>query len=138
MPKNYGESITVLGALTQGGQIAAMEVRGATNQAVMLAFINQVLSKPVSPGDVVALDNLSAHKTAKVQAAFAALEVEAWCLPLYSPDLNPIEMCWLKLKTNLRATAARTYEKLSKAMSAALLTIRASDTKNWSKHCGYV
>lgn len=138
VPKNYGESVTVLGALTGSGQIAAMEVRGATNEAVMLAFINQVLSKRVSPGDVVVLDNLSAHKTAKVQAAFAAFGIEAWYLPPYSPDLNPIEMCWSKLKANLRAAAARTYEALSKAISAALLTITAADAKNWTKHCGYV
>ena len=138
VPKNYGESVTVLGALNTSGQIAAMEVRGATNEAVMLAFINEVLSKAVSPGDVVVLDNLSAHKTAKVQAAFAALAVEAWYLPPYSPDFNPIEMCWSKLKTNLRAAAARTYEELSKAINAALLTITAADAKNWAKHCGYV
>ena len=138
VPKNYGESVTVLGALNASGQIAAMEVRGATNEAVMLAFINEVLSKAVSPGDVVVLDNLSAHKTAKVQAAFAQIGVEAWYLPPYSPDLNPIEMCWSKLKTNLRAKAARTYEALSEAISAALQTITAADAKNWAKHCGYV
>lgn len=138
VPKNDGESVTVLGAMTGSGKIAAMEVRGATDQAVMLSFINEVLSKQISPGDVVVLDNLAAHKTAKVQAAFAAVGVETWYLPPYSPDLNPIEMCWSKFKTNLRARAARTYEALSEAVSTALLTITTADTRNWVKHCGYV
>lgn len=138
VPKNWGASVTILGAMSQDGQLAAMEVRGATDQAVMLSFVSEVLSKRVSPGDVVVLDNLSVHKTEKVQAAFAAIKVEAWYLPPYSPDLNPIEMFWSKLKTNLRAAAARTYEALSEAVSTALLTITAADAKNWAKHCGYV
>lgn len=138
VPKNYGEGVTLLGAMTAGGEIAALEVRGATDQAVMIAFIQEVLRRAVRFGDCIVLDNLTAHKTVKVQAEFAALGVEVFYLPPYSPDLNPIEKCWSKLKTYLRQTAARTYVALSEAVSAGLETITASDAANWSRHCGYV
>lgn len=137
-PKNYGEGVTLLGAINENGTLAALEVRGATDQTVMLAFIKEVLSRVLSPGDCVVLDNLSAHKTNRVQQAFAALEVSVYYLPPYSPDLNPIEMCWSKLKTSLKQLAARTYPALSEAISKSLKTITAADAKNWIRHCGYV
>ncbi len=137
-PKNYGEGVTLLGAINENGTLAALEVRGATDQTVMLAFINEVLSQVLSPGDLVVLDNLSAHKTKTVQKAFAALGVELFYLPPYSPDLNPIEMCWSKLKTSLKQLAARTYPALSQAISKAIKTITAADARNWIRHCGYV
>jgi transposase len=137
-PKNYGDSVTLLGAINENGTIAALEVRGSTDETVILAFIKEILSKVLSPGDCVVLDNLSSHKTNKVQKAFAALEVEVCYLPPYSPDLNPIEMCWSKIKTYLKQAAARNYRALSEAISKALKTITAADAKNWLKHCGYV
>ena len=138
VPKNYGMGVTLLGAMTAGGQMAALEVRGANDEAVMLVFIREVLRRVVRFGDCVVLDNLTAHKTRAVQAEFAALGVEVFYLPPYSPDLNPIEKCWSKLKTYLKTTAARDYAALSEAVSAGLATITAGDTANWSKHCGYV
>jgi transposase len=128
--------VTLLGAINENGTIAALEVRGATDEMVMLAFINEVLSSYLSPGDLVVLDNLSAHKTKTVQQAFATLEVEVFYLPPYSPDLNPIEMCWSKVKTYLKQLVARTYSALSEAISKALKTITAADAKNWIRHCG--
>lgn len=130
--------MTLLGAINQTGALAVLEVRGATDETVMLAFINEVLSKAVAPGDLVVLDNLSSHKTRKVQAAFAALKVEVCYLPPYSPDLNPIEMCWSKLKTYLKQAAARNYLALSEAITKALKTITGADARNWIRHCGYV
>lgn len=115
-----------------------MEVRGATDEAVMLAFVENVLAQVVIAGDLVVLDNLSSHKTGKVQAAFAALSVEVLYLPPYSPDLNPIEKCWSKMKTQLRRAAARSYAALSEALSAAMKTITTADARNWIRHCGYV
>jgi transposase len=73
-----------------------------------------------------------------VQAAFAALKVEMLFLPPYSPDLNPIEKCWSKMKTELRRAAARSYAALSEALAAAIKTITATDARNWIRHCGYV
>ena len=138
VPKNYGESVTFLGAMSDGGIKAALEVRGATDELVMLAFIEKVLARVVVKGDVVILDNLSSHKTGKVRSAFAALSVEVVFLPPYSPDLNPIEKCWSKMKADLRRTAARSYEALSEALAAAMKTITATDAQNWIRHCGYV
>lgn len=138
VPKNYGEGVTLLGAMTASGEMAALEVRGATDEAVMLVFIREVLRQVVGFGDCVVLDNLTAHKTRAVQAEFAALGMEVFYLPPYSPDLNPIEKCWSKLKIYLKTAAARNYAALSEAISAGLKTITASDAANWSKHCGYV
>jgi transposase len=138
VPKNYGQGVTLLGAMNASGEVAALEVRGATDEQVMMVFITEVLSRTLLPGDCVVLDNLTAHKTRRVQSALAALGVEVYYLPPYSPDLNPIEKCWSKLKTYLRTKAARSYEKLSEAISEGLKTITAADTKNWVRHCGYV
>jgi transposase len=137
-PKNYGAGVTVLGAMQRDGQLATLEVRGATDELVMLAFIREVLSAVMRKGDVVVLDNLSSHKTRKVQDEFAALGVEVWYLPPYSPDLNPIELCWSKFKALLKQAAARGYDSLSEAISNALKKITAADIKNWTRHCGYV
>lgn len=138
VPKNYGSSVTVLGAMRCDGRLAALEVRGATDELVMLAFIREILSPVLEQGDVVVMDNLTSHKTRRVQAAFAELGVEVWYLPPYSPDLNPIEMCWSKFKALLKQTAARTYDTLSEAISNALEQITPADAESWTKHCGYV
>lgn len=130
--------MTILGAMRRGGQLATLEVRGATDELVMLFFIREILSSVIEKGDVVVLDNLTSHKTRKVREAFDALGVEVWYLPPYSPDLNPIERCWSKFKALLKQAAARTYETLSEAISEALKKITAADIKNWSRHCGYV
>lgn len=138
MPKNYGQGVTLLGVMNGNGELATLEVRGATDELVMLSFINEVLSGVLLPGDCLVMDNLSSHKTRRVQTALAALGVEVHYLPPYSPDLNPIEKCWSKLKTYLRTKAARSYEKLSEAISEGLQTITAADAGNWIRHCGYV
>lgn len=138
VPKNYGAGVTILGAMRRDGRLASMEVRGTTDELVMLFFIDEILSSVLERGDVVVLDNLTSHKTRRVQAAFAALGVEVWYLPPYSPDLNPIEMCWSKLKSLLKQSAARTYDNLSEAISSALKKITAADTENWVRRCGYV
>lgn len=137
-PKNYGAGVTVLGAMRRDGRLATLEVRGATDELVMLFFIREILSLVMAKGDVVVLDNLTSHKTRKVREAFAALGVEVWYLPPYSPDLNPIELCWSKFKALLKQAAARTYETLSEAIGKALKKITAADIKNWTRHCGYV
>jgi len=137
-PKNYGAGVTVLGAMRRDGRLATLEVRGATDEIVMLTFIEEILSAVMEKGDVVVLDNLTSHKTRKVREAFDALGVEVWYLPPYSPDLNPIELCWSKFKSLLKQAAARTYATLSEAISEAFKKITAADIENWARHCGYV
>lgn len=138
VPKNYGAGVTILGAMNRDGQLATLEVRGAADELIMLCFIREVLSRVLEKGDVVVLDDLTSHKTRLVREAFAALSVEVWYLPPYSPDLNPIQLCWSKFKTLLKQSAARTYETLSDAVSTTLRKITAADTENWTRHGGYV
>jgi transposase len=138
VPKNYGESVSLIGAIDRSGLIASFALRGATDTEAMLVFLSEILLPALKPGDCVVWDNLSVHKTRAGQRLFEKAEVELLFLPPYSPDLNPIEMCWSKLKTYLRARAARTYEKLLEAISAAIKEITALDAQNWIRHCGYV
>ena len=138
VPKNYGESVSLIGAIDETGLIASLAFRGATDTEAMKIFLSEILLPVLNPSDCVVWDNLAVHKTKAVQELFAKAEVELLFLPPYSPDLNPIKMCWSKLKARLRQIAARTYEKLSEAISAAIKLITPTDTQNWIRHCGYV
>lgn len=104
----------ILGAMNADGQLAALEVRGTTDEIVMLFFIREILCSVLKKGDVVVPDNLTSHKTRRVPAVLAALEVEVLYLPEgYSPDLNPIELCRSKFKSLLKQASARIYESLA-------------------------
>ena len=137
-PRNYGQNVTVLGALSCTGREAAMMIEGATDSDVFRAYVREVLCPTLRPGDLVIADNLSAHKAAGVQEAITATGGRRLYLPPYSPDLNPIERCWSKIKTFLRATKARTREALDAAIVCALATVTESDARAWFAHSGYV
>ena len=137
VPKNYGSGVTVLGAMRDDGQLATLEVHGATDELVMLAFIREILTPVLKKGDLVVMDNLTSHKTQQVQQAFAELEVEVLYLPPYSPDLNPSEKMWSKVKALLRSAEARTFEQLIPAIAAALARVTAQDALGWFASCGY-
>jgi transposase len=138
VPQNYGQNVTILGALSCTGLEAVMTVEGATDADVFRAYVRQVLCPTLRTGDIVIADNLSAHKAAGVQEAIAAKGARLLYLPPYSPDLNPIEQCWSKLKTFLRAAKARTREALEAAVTRALVTVTESDARAWFAHSGYV
>ena len=137
VPQNYGENLTMLGALGLQGIQAVMTVNGATDAEVFRTYIKRVLGPTLVPGDIVVLDNLSAHKAVGVQQALARRRVRLRFLPPYSPDLSPMEPCVSKLKTALRTAKARTREALETAIRKAMDTITAIDARNWFKHCGY-
>lgn len=137
VPKNYGENLTMLGALSASGVEALMTVNGATDGEVFLAFVREVLAPTLEPGDVVVWDNLGAHRSAAVRAVVEARGARLLFLPPYSPDMNPIERCWSKMKTFLRAAKARTREALETAIKQALATVTESDARAWFAHCGY-
>jgi transposase len=137
-PQNYGENITMLGALSASGLCALMTVDGATDGEVFAAFVREVLAPTLLQGDIVVLDNLGAHRSAAARKAVEARGARLVFLPPYSPDLNPIERCWSKIKTALRAAKARTREALEEAIKQAIVTVSASDARAWFKHCGYV
>jgi transposase len=131
--------LTVIGALGLGGMAASMSIAAATNTAVFLAFIEQVLIPALQgrPDAIVVMDNLPAHKAERVRAALEAAGIAHRYLPASSPDLNPIEPCWSKLKQCLRAKAVRSLEALATELGPALATITTQDAHGWFRLCGY-
>lgn len=114
-----------------------MTLAGATSRAVFEAYVEQVLAPTLAPGQVVVLDNLSAHKGGRVRALIEDRGCEVWYLPAYSPDLSPIELAFSKLKERLRRAAARTGEALEQAIAEALDAVTAHDAQSYFAHCGY-
>lgn len=136
-PKNYSRQINIVSALSGDGIAASLLLEGSVSGSVMEAFVREILRPVLQVGDVVILDNYSVHKTRAVQAEFLAAGVEVCYLPPYSPDLNPIEHCWSKVKTHLRAVEAREHEQFYEEIGIALGKVTANDAKGWIKHCGY-
>lgn len=136
-PHNYGQHVTILGALSLAGVGAVMTVAGATDAEVLRAYIKHVLAPTLVPGDIVMLDNLSVHKATGIQQMLARRRTRLRYLPPYSPDFAPIESCWSKLKTYLRQAQARTHDTLDAAIAQALATITPADARGWFAHCGY-
>jgi transposase len=137
VPQNWGRNITMLAALSTTGVDATMTVEGATDTDVFCAYVSEVLSPTLVKGDIVVMDNLSAHKAQRVRELIEARGARLLYLPPYSPDFNPIERCWSKIKTFLRAAKARTGEKLDEAIKQAFATITEADARAWFTHCGY-
>jgi len=137
VPAGQYHSTTILGGLRLDGTIAALVYEGGTTVEVMRAFAAGELQKVLRPKDIVVMDNLAAHKDGQVVAAIEAAGAIACYLPPYSPDLNPIEKMWSKVKEILRAIKARTAEALIDAIAQALQAVTASDAEAWFEHCGY-
>jgi transposase len=139
VPWGRWRRLTVLGALAIDGVLAAMSVAAATSTRVFLAFVEQVLIPALRqrPDAVVVMDNLAAHKAEAVRAALEAAGIDYRYLPAYSPDMNPIEPCWSKLKAHLRTAGARSREALDAALGPALDAITAQDARGWFRHAGY-
>ncbi len=116
---------------------ATMTIESATDGDVFSDYIEQVLGPTLNAGDVVVMDNLSAHKVKGIEELLQARGARSLYLPPYSPDLNPIEKAWSKFKQFLRAAKARTKEALDQAVTDALKTISADNAAAWFKHCGY-
>lgn len=136
-PVNYGRNMTIIGALTLRGLDAVMTIPDATTGPVFLAYVEQVLVPTLRPGQVVVMDNLSSHKVAGVRSAIEAAGASLVFLPPYSPDLNPIEKTWSKLKDYLRSRAVRAIEALSAAVGDGMKLITPSNAHGWFRSCGY-
>ena len=119
------------------GMIAAMTIEEPTDTDIFLAYLDHVLCPKLRSGDVVVMDNLSAHKAQGVRERIAATGAELLYLPPYSPDFNPIEKCWSKLKQKLRSLKARTFDALETAVAKAIPDISPKNAEAWFKHCGY-
>jgi transposase len=136
-PQGHWCTTTMLSSLRLDGSTAAMVIEGATDRDVFEAYVLHVLLPSLREGDIVVLDNLAPHKTPGVVEAIEAAGAEVWFLPPYSPDFNPIEKMWSKVKEFLRAAKARTEEALLQAIGAALETVRLSDAQGWFASSGY-
>lgn len=137
VPQNYGENLTMLAVLSLEGISAPMTVAGAVDGVVFKTYVEEVLCPTLFEGDVLVMDNLGAHKVAGIRELIEGRGARLIYLPPYSPDLNPIEKCWSKIKTALRAAKARTREALEAALKAVLLTVTAEDAAGWFASCGY-
>jgi transposase len=136
-PGGHWKITTILGAMSLRGMIATMTVEAATDREIFLAYVEQVLCPALRPGDVVVMDNLSSHKVDGVRERIQRVGAEVLYLPPYSPDLNPIEKAWAKLKQILRAAKARTKEALDHAIAEALNLISADNAHAWFRHSNY-
>ena len=127
----------MLGAMSLQGVIAMATIEAATDGAVLLAYIEQVLIPVLEPGDIVVWDNLGAHKLVRVRERLAEVGVTVVFLPPYSPDLNPIELFWAWLKAIIRRRRPRTTFALDRCIAEAMDTLPRKFCRNWFRECGY-
>lgn len=130
-PEGDWQIVTIPGAMSLGGMIATMTVAAATDTDIFLACLDHFLCPALTPGDAVAMDNLSSHKGDGVRQRIEAAGAELLYLPPYSPDLNPIEKAWSRLKQLLRSAKARTEQALHQAITEALQQISADTAQAW-------
>ncbi len=137
VPRNTPPNTTLIASLTTQGMGPAMTISGATDTAAFEVYIAHFLVPSLVPGQIVVMDNLSAHKSRRVEALITGCGCALWYLPSYSPDLSPIEAAFAKLKAVLRRAKARTHEALEDAIALALDQITAADARGFFVHCGY-
>lgn len=131
------ERVTILSSVRLDGTTVAATFNGALNGKIFIQYINQFLIPELKKGDVVIMDNLSSHKVSGVIEPIEKAGASVLFLPAYSPDLNPIELMWSKIKSFLRKVKARTKESLFEAIGDALNLVTQSDVLGWFKECGY-
>lgn len=136
-PQGRWKILTVLGAMSLRGLVATMTIEAATDREIFLTYLEQVLCPKLAPGDVVVMDNLSSHKVKGVRERIEARGAKLVYLPPYSPDLNPIEKAWAKLKQLLRTAKARTREALDQAIAELLPEITPDNAHAWFQHAGF-
>lgn len=137
LPRNTPPNTTLVAALSTAGMGAAMVLDGAMDTAAFLVYIEHFLVPTLRSGQIVVLDNLSAHQHTRVRELVEAVGCKLWYLPAYSPDLSPIEEAFAKFKTLLRRAAARTKAALLDAIAASLSHITPADADGFFTHCGY-
>jgi transposase len=129
--------VNLIGAVATNGLRCLWEVTGTINGEIFTAFVEHVLVPRLRKNEVVVMDNLPAHKVEGVRRAIENRGAKLVLLPPYSPDLNPIELLWSKLKAIIRGHAPQTKRTFSNALREAMDAITRDDIKNWFKHCGY-
>jgi transposase len=137
VPHGHWRTTTFVAGLRESGIVAPLVLDGPMTGPAFRAYVEQFLAPALAPGDVVVLDNLAAHKVKGVRQAIAAAGASILYLPPYSPDLNPIEQLFAKLKALLRKLAARTRDELWQAIGRLLAAVPPSECANYLSHCGY-
>jgi transposase len=140
IPLGSWQRLTVLGALSCEGLVATMSIEASTSTPVLLAYLEQVLVpklQRVKPDAILVMDNLRPHRATEVAELLDQAGIGRIYLPRYSPEFNPIEHAWSKVKTRLKAKAARTLDALEAELKPALDTITAQDARGWFRHAGY-
>lgn len=136
-PQGHWRTTTMISSIRLDGSTTCMTIEGATDTEVFYAYAREILCPTLRKGDIVVMDNLSPHKAPKTLSLIQAAGASVKFLPAYSPDLNPIEMMWSKVKTLLRSSEARTHPELLVAIRLSLRAITPDDSINWFAHCGY-
>jgi transposase len=136
-PHGHWRTTTMISSVRLDGSTACMTIEGATNTEVFHAYVREILVPSLRPGDIVVMDNLGAHKNERTLSLIERAKAEVRFLPAYSPDLNPIEMMWSKVKALLRKTQARSHPDLLAAIASALAAVTPQDALSWFAHCGY-
>jgi len=137
LPYGHWKTTTFVAGLTADGFIAPMVLDGAMNASAFCAYVDQVLAKEVRAGDLVILDNLSSHKTPAALTTLRKHRIDCLYLPPYSPDLNPIENAFSKLKRLVRSAAERTVDGLWHAIGRLIDKFSPTECRNYLRHCGY-
>jgi transposase len=138
VPRNRGKNTTLIASLSLEGLGASMILEGAANAIAFEAYVEHILVPSLHSGQVVVMDNLRVHKTARVRQLIEEKGCQVLFLPAYSPDFSPIEEMFSKVKTWLGRMKARTREALEEAIAQALLTVTSQDARGWFEHCGYL
>ena len=136
-PHGHWHTTTMISSLRLDGSTACMTIEGATNTEVFEAYVRHVLCPSLRSGDLVIMDNLAPHKNERILALIRRCGADVLFLPPYSPDLNPIEKMWSKIKALLRKAEARTADELLEAIGSALQCVTAGDARGWFASCGY-
>jgi transposase len=138
VPRNRGPVTTLLAGVSLAGMAPAMTVEGGTDTAVFATYLERVLLPTLTPGQLVVVDNVGAHKPDRIRELVAAAGCQLVFLPAYSPDLSPIEEAFSKIKALVKAAAGRTRAALDAAIAAALAAVTAADVTGWFSHAGYL
>jgi transposase len=136
-PAGHWQVCTMIGAIRWDGPVVCSTLDGAVDQSAFLAWIEDHLAPALEPGSVVIMDNLSAHKSPKVKSILHSFGIGVIYLPPYSPDLNPIEPTWSKVKEFLRSCASRSIDALGDAITQAMKQVTREDCQGYFRHCGY-
>ena len=137
VPHGHWQSSTIISAIRLSGPFAPAVFDGPADTDTFRAYVEQVLAPNLRPGEIVVMDNLSAHKAPGIESAIQAVGASVLYLPPYSPDFNPIEAMWSKVKSHLRSAAARTFETICNAVADALTRVTTTDCQGYFQNCGY-